>query len=84
VAEARKPFEKRIRGIEEELEKLERERAETEAWLASGEAYDETNRERLKELVQRRGEVASRIAVLEEDWLWTQANMESEVNRARE
>ncbi len=83
MAEARKPFEKRIRGIELELEQLQKEHAEGEAWLASGEAYDEANRERLKAAMQRRGEVASRIAVLEEDWLWTQANMETEVNRVR-
>ena len=84
MAEARKPFEKRIRGIELELEQLQKEHAEAEAWLASTEAYDEANRERLKTAMQRRGEMASRIAVLEEDWLWTQANMETEVNRVRE
>jgi hypothetical protein len=28
--------------------------------------------------------VASRIAQLEEDWLWTHAQMETEVNRAQE
>ena len=84
IAEARKPFEKKIRAIEEELERLQRENAESEAWLASGEAYDEASRERLKQVMQRRGDVSARIAALEDDWLWAQANMETEVNRARE
>ena len=84
IAEARKPFEKKIRAIEEELERLQQENAEAEAWLASGDAYDEASRERLKSVMQRRGEMAARIAVLEDDWLWTQSNQETEVNRARE
>ena len=82
-ARARKPFEKRLAEIESQLAELSRESAETETWLASGDAYDETNRERLQATLRRRGETAARIATLEEDWLWTQAQMESEVNRAR-
>ena len=62
---------------------MSRESADTEAWLASTDAYEETNRERLQATLRRRGETAARIATLEEDWLWTQAELESEVNRAR-
>ena len=82
-ARARKPFEKRLAEIEAELGELSRESADTETWLASTDAYEETNRERLQAALRRRGETAARIATLEEDWLWTQAQMESEVNRAR-
>ncbi|QJR16831.1 ATP-binding cassette domain-containing protein [Usitatibacter palustris] len=84
IAEVKKPFEKKLRAIEKELESLQAEGAEADAWLASEQAYEEGNRERLKGLTQRRGEVAARIAQLEEDWLWAQANMETEVNRVRE
>ncbi len=84
IAEARKPFEKKIRAIETELEALQDERAQAQAWLASGEAYEEANLERLKTALQRQGELAARIAALEEDWLWQQAGLEAEVNRARE
>jgi hypothetical protein len=49
---------------------------EAEAWLATAEAYEEANRERLQSTLRRRGEVAARIAHLEEDWLWNQAQME--------
>ena len=84
LAEARRPFEKRLATIEAELAALEGERSQAEAWLVASEAYLEENRERLQSTLKRRAEVAQQIAVLEEDWLWAQAEMEKEVNRARE
>ena len=75
-AQARKPFEKRLAAIEQELSALEQERSQSEAWLASPEAYDESQRELLQSTLKRRAELASRIATLEDDWLWTQAEME--------
>ena len=83
-AQARKPFEKKLAAIEAELDPLQAEATETDAWLASTDAYEEPNRERLQAALKRLAEVRSRIAALEDDWLWTQAQMESEVNRARE
>jgi ATP-binding cassette subfamily F protein 3 len=82
-AAARKPFEKRLAAIEAELETLTRESRETEAWLASSEAYAEGERERLQQALKRRGEVASRIGALEDDWLWVQAEMDRAVEAAR-
>ena len=79
VAGAKKPFEKKLAAIEAELAPLAAEARESEAWLATAEAYEEANRERLQETLRRRGEIASRIAVLEEDWLWNQAAMEKAV-----
>jgi ATP-binding cassette subfamily F protein 3 len=78
-SEARRPFEKRIAAIESEMEPLTREAAEAEAWLAAAEAYEEGNRERLQETLKRRAELAARIATLENDWLWAQAEMEKAV-----
>jgi ATP-binding cassette subfamily F protein 3 len=82
-SEARKPFEKRLAAIEKELEPLAKESRETEAWLATSEAYEEPNKERLQAALRRRGEVAERIATLEDDWLWAQAQMEKEIEKAR-
>ena len=76
---ARKPFEKRLAAIEEELEPLTSESKAMEAWLSTPEAYEEGNRERLQLSLRRRGEVAERIATLENDWLWAQAEMEKAV-----
>jgi len=82
-ADARRPFEKKLAALEEELQTLGDEASRLESWLASGEAYEETQREKLQAASRRRGEIATRIAQLEEDWLWSQAEMEREVNRAR-
>ena len=84
LAEAKKPFEKRIAGIERELAVLLPEKESLDAWLASGEAYGDGMRAELAERSRRHGEVAARIAQLEEDWLWASAEMEAAVNRARE
>jgi len=78
---ARKPFEKRLAAIETELAPLTAEAKATEAWLASAEAYEEGNRERLQVALKRRSQVAERIARLEEDWLWVQAEMDSSRRR---
>jgi ATP-binding cassette subfamily F protein 3 len=75
-SELRKPFEKRIAAIEREMEPLSREAADAEAWLSGAEAYEEGNRERLQETLKRRAELAQRIAALEEDWFWVQAELE--------
>jgi ATP-binding cassette, subfamily F, member 3 len=78
-SELRKPFEKRIASIEREMEPLTRESAEAEAWLSAAEAYQEGNRERLQEILKRRAELAARLAKLEEDWLWAQAELEKKL-----
>jgi ATP-binding cassette subfamily F protein 3 len=81
-AAARKPFEKKLAAIESELEPLSREAKQAEDWLASPEAYEEGNKERLQQALQRRGEVNARIAQLEEDWLWLQAQLEAAMAEA--
>ena len=78
LAAARKPLEKRLAGIERELAPLQREKTEIETWLAAAEAYDEANKGSLQERVKRQGEVATRIATLEEDWLWVQAELDAQ------
>ena len=82
-ADARKPFEKKLATIEAELKVLGEEATVAEAFLASGQAYEETQRERMQETMRRRGEIATRIATLEEDWLWVQGQMEAELSRRK-
>ena len=81
-AQARKPFEKKLAAIEAELATLGEESRAAEAWLSSSEAYEEPNRDKLQEVLRRRGELATRIAKLEEDWLWNQAAMDAAVQAA--
>ncbi len=82
-SDARKPFEKKLIAMEAELESLSREREAVEAWLASGDAYQDGAREQLQETLKRRGEIAERIAAIEEDWLWMQAELEKELSRLK-
>ena len=81
LADARKPLAKKIHAIERELAKLQPEKESLDAWLATGEAYEEAMREELSRRSKRHGELAARIATLEEDWLFANAAMEAEVNR---
>ena len=83
LADARKPFEKKLRTIDGELEALRRELTDNEAWLASDGAYAETNRERLQSTSRRQTEILARVEALENDWLWIQAELDAEVNRLR-
>jgi ATP-binding cassette subfamily F protein 3 len=83
-AKARKPFEERLAAIDAELLVLGQEASETEAWLAGAEAYESAQRERLQEALKRRAELATRIARLEDDWLWAHARMDEELERLRE
>ena len=80
-AALRKPFEKRLAAIESELDPLAAESKVLEAWLASAEAYEDANRERLQISLRRRAEVAARIGQLEEDWLWAQAELDQALER---
>ena len=82
AADARKPHEKKIAAIERELAELQPEKAELDAWLASGDAYADAAREALAARSRRHGELAARIAQLEDDWLWANAQLEDAVNRA--
>ncbi|MBL0142320.1 MAG: ATP-binding cassette domain-containing protein [Betaproteobacteria bacterium] len=84
LADARKPLEKKIVAIEKELARLQPEKESLDAWLATGEAYEEAKRAELSERSKRHGEVVARIVQLEEDWLWANAAMDTEVNRVRE
>ena len=78
LADARRPFEKQIAAIERELAPLQREKIELDGWLATSNAYDETNKALLAERIKRQGEAVARMSVLEEDWLWANAELESQ------
>ena len=69
-------------ALERELAELQPEKAELDAWLASSDAYTDAAREALAARSRRHGELAERIAQLEDDWLWASAQLEDAVNRA--
>ena len=83
IADARKPFEKKLRVIDGELDKLRLELAGNEAWLASDDAYADASRDKLQAISRRQTEILARVEVLENEWLWIQAELDAEVNRLR-
>jgi ATP-binding cassette, subfamily F, member 3 len=65
----RKPLADRQGRLEREIEQLDAERMEIEAWLASTAAYAEESRDALNEKLARQGELVWRLARLETEWL---------------
>jgi len=65
----RKPYADRLATLDAEMARLAREKADADAWLAGADAYADANRDRLKETIARQGDVGSRLARLEAEWL---------------
>jgi ATP-binding cassette subfamily F protein 3 len=65
----RKPLAERLARLDLEIATLAREQADADAWLAGADAYADANRDRLKATVARQGDVGSRLARLEAEWL---------------
>ncbi|POA97264.1 ABC transporter ATP-binding protein [Chromobacterium sinusclupearum] len=77
LAKQRKPLQNRLNKLEQEMDKLSQEKAQLETFLSSREAYDEANKLKLADSVKRQGEVASRLAVVEEEWMEVQEQLEA-------
>ncbi len=69
IAQLKKPLASRLAAIESQLTQAQAERAPVAAWLAGEEAYTEAARTRLADSLKREGELATRIAELETEWL---------------
>jgi ATP-binding cassette subfamily F protein 3 len=82
-ADARKPFEKKLAAIEAELKDLGRGGESRGGVPRFRRSLRRAQRERMQETTRRRGEIAARIATLEEDWLWIQGQMETELSRLK-
>jgi ATP-binding cassette subfamily F protein 3 len=65
----RRPLADRLAKLDHEIAALAREKADADAWLAGADAYADANRERLRETIARQGDVASRLARLETEWM---------------
>lgn len=69
LADARKPVEARLTRIDREMDKLNAEKSQLEAWLASPAATAADARDQLKEAMYRSAEISAQLAKLEEEWL---------------
>jgi ATP-binding cassette subfamily F protein 3 len=76
LATLRRPMQKRIDAIEKELAKFTSARDVLDAWLASEAAYAAENAPTLGDKTRERGELAAKIAALEEEWMEKQDEMQ--------
>ena len=65
----RKPLQKNVDAIEKRMAPLQKEKAELEAFLADGVAYEEANKARMMESLRRQAELNAELDELEERWL---------------
>jgi ATP-binding cassette subfamily F protein 3 len=76
LSELRKPLQRKLADVEAEMQALEAEKQELESWLASADAYVESNKERLIAALERRGDLTWQLARAESAWLDLQAQLE--------
>ena len=65
----RKPWQRRIGRVEQQIDQLSTNRRGLAEWLATSEAYVEENKERLIASLARRGDLAWQLARDEAEWL---------------
>jgi ATP-binding cassette, subfamily F, member 3 len=75
---ARKPLEQKLAELEKKLKAATAERDNIEQWLASEDAYADTNKPRLQEMLKRQGEVVAEISDIEWEWLDVQQKLEED------
>ena len=63
------PLRNKLKKLEQLLEKLEQEKSTIEQQLASGDIYDQENKQQLKELLLSQGRVNEALEKAEESWL---------------
>jgi ATP-binding cassette subfamily F protein 3 len=76
LAGLRRPLQRKIADLEAELQALAAERRDLEAWLASADAYAESNKEQLLAALERRGDLTWQLARAEEKWFELQGQLE--------
>ncbi|OQS44431.1 ATP-binding cassette domain-containing protein [Chromobacterium haemolyticum] len=76
LSQLRKPLQNKLNKLEKELDQLCAAKAELDGFMASADAYEDANRQKLADAVRRQGEVATRLAEVEEAWLEVQTELE--------
>jgi ATP-binding cassette subfamily F protein 3 len=79
-AERRKqlqPMREQVQRLEAEMDRLGVEKAELERQLADPALYDEQQKPRLKEALQRQAQIERRLAAVEADWMAAAQELES-------
>ena len=81
LSELRKPLQQKLDAVEGEMQSLQSEKQEVEAWLATEDAYAETSKENLVAALERQGDLTWQLARAEAAWLELQSQLE-EIDRS--
>jgi ATP-binding cassette subfamily F protein 3 len=81
LSELRKPLQQKLAAVEAEMQSLQSEKQEVEAWLATEDAYAETSKENLVAALERQGDLTWQLARAEAAWLELQSQLE-EIDRS--
>jgi ATP-binding cassette, subfamily F, member 3 len=76
LSHLKKPLQTRIAKIEKEMEKLNAEKAQLDAFVADPASYDAAQKAKLTETIRRQGEVNARLETLEMEWLEAHEELE--------
>ena len=76
LATLRKPLQRKIADVEVQMQALDIEKRDLETWLASADAYEESNKEQLLAMLERQGDLTWQLARAEEQWLELQRQLE--------
>jgi ATP-binding cassette, subfamily F, member 3 len=72
----RKPLEQKLAELESKMKAITTERDNIEQWLAGEDAYLESNKPRLQEMLKRQGELVTELADIEWRWFEVQNKLE--------
>jgi ATP-binding cassette, subfamily F, member 3 len=72
-----KPLKEKLRKLEQDIEKLGSQLQKLEQQLADPALYEEANKKKLAELLQKQRELKNRVAALEEEWLQASEELEA-------
>jgi ATP-binding cassette subfamily F protein 3 len=75
--EALKPLRERVRKLEQQLEKEHAQQQKVEQQLTDPTLYDDANKKKLAELLQKQGELRARVSATEEEWMLASEELES-------
>lgn len=67
--EAQAPLRKREKQLERDIDKLNTELQKLEDLLADSELYDDANKAKLTETLQKQGDMKSKLSIAEEEWM---------------
>lgn len=70
------PLRNKVKKLEQQMDALNKEKADVENQLSDSAVYDESNKDKLKKLLARQAEVASQVSAVEEQWLEASAELE--------